>query len=98
MLRGGSFDQSGASPRLHEEWRNNETPLSSACRIQEVQLPGIDLGPHNGMEAGSIGKAQSAMVSSMLLILFLLSHRHAAPHRRSDDETRVQDPQPNQIC
>ena len=44
-----------------------------------AQLPGIDPGHHNGGVPGGIGKAQSAKASSMVLMLFLLSHRHAAP-------------------
>ena len=37
MLRGGSFDRSAASPRLHEEWRkHHEAELSSADQTQEV--------------------------------------------------------------
>ena len=44
-----------------------------------AQLPGIDPGPHNGEGPGGIGKAHSAKASSMVLMLFLLSHRRAAP-------------------
>ena len=37
MLRVGSFDRSGASPRLHEEWRkHHEAVLSNADRIRAV--------------------------------------------------------------
>ena len=38
-----------------------------------AHLPGIDPGPHNGVGPGSIGTAQSAKASSMVLMLFLLS-------------------------
>ena len=87
-LRGGSFDRSGASPRLHEEWRkHHEAELSSADRIQDVhgthtRQPNCQesiLGPHNGGVPGGIGRAQRTKASSMMLILFMLSHRHAAP-------------------
>ena len=44
-----------------------------------AQLPGIDPGLHNVVEPGSDGKAQSAKASSMVLMLFLLLQRHAAP-------------------
>ena len=38
MLRGGSFDQSGASPRLQEAWsEHHEAEPSSADQIQEVR-------------------------------------------------------------
>ena len=65
MLRGGSIDRSGASPRLPEELRkHHEAELSSADRIQEVpgthkrqpSCPGIDPGAHNGEGPGGIGK------------------------------------------
>ena len=37
MLRGGSFDHSGASPRHREEWRKRrEATPSTADRIQAV--------------------------------------------------------------
>ena len=58
-------------------------PVSSKFRRlnphTSAHLPGIDPGPHNGGEPGGIGKAQSAEASSMVLMLFLLPHRHAAP-------------------
>ena len=43
-----------------------------------AHLPGIDPGPHSGVGPGGIGKAQSAKAPKVLM-LFLLSHRHAAP-------------------
>ena len=48
-----------------------------------AQLPGIDPGPHNGEGPGGIGKAQSAKASSMVLMLFLLSHRTQASQHES---------------
>ena len=44
-----------------------------------AQLFGIDPGHHNGVGTGGVGKAQSAKASSMVLMLFLLRHRHAVP-------------------
>ena len=60
-----------------------EAELSSDDLIQEVhgthkRQPGC-LGPAMSVRPGGIGKAQSAKASSMVLMLFLLSHRHAAP-------------------
>ena len=38
---------------------------------------GIDPGPHKGVGPGGVGNAQSAKASSIVLMLFLLLHRHA---------------------
>ena len=43
-----------------------------------AHLPGMAPGLHNGVVPGAIGEAQSAKASSMVQMLFLLSHRHAA--------------------
>ena len=64
MFRGGSFDRSGAGLELHAEWK----------RRREVEP-----GPHKGGGPGGADKAQSAKASSMVLMLFLLMHRHAGP-------------------
>ena len=88
MSRGGSFDQSGAGLELCVGWRKRrKVVLSNTDLIQEVlrnpqtsaQLFGIDPGPHNGAGPGGVGKAQSAKASSMVLMLYLLLHRHAVP-------------------
>ena len=44
-----------------------------------AHLPGIDPGPHYGAGPGGVGNAQSANVSSIVLMLSLLLHRHAVP-------------------
>ena len=44
-----------------------------------AQLSGMDPGPHSGVGPGGAGNAQSAKASSMVLMLFLLLHRHAVP-------------------
>ena len=88
MLRGGSFDRSDAGLEFYVGWRkHHEVVPSNADRIQAVEgthklqpncpesirVPTLVGGPKG------IGRAQSAKASSMVLILFLLSHRHAAP-------------------
>ena len=44
-----------------------------------AHLPGVAPGPHNGVGLRGIGNAQSAKASSMILMLFVLSQRHATP-------------------
>ena len=43
-----------------------------------AHLHGMAPGLHNGVVPGAIAEAQSAKASSMVQMLFLLSHRHAA--------------------
>ena len=68
--------------------RDGESTMSSyltapICRRfkepeTSAQLFGIDSG-HNGVGFGGAGKAQLAKGSLMVLMLFLLLHRHAVP-------------------
>ena len=44
-----------------------------------AQLFGIDPGAYNGEGPGSVGNAQSAKASSIVLMLFLLLNCHAVP-------------------
>ena len=73
-------------PGLHGEWkwrRADEFSSTGQIRLQEP----AHVGPASWNRsrspqrcgAGSTGKAQSAKAFSMVLMLFLLSHRHAAP-------------------
>ena len=86
--RDGNSRQPGGYQELHGEWRMRiADELSTVHQNQEVwgiektsaNLPGIASGPHNGVEPGSIGRAQSGRASSMTLIPLLMSRRQAAP-------------------
>ena len=84
-LRGDTSGQSGGYQEPHGEWRvRRADELSIVHQNQEVR--GIHKRPPTYQEllqvpqwcgAGGIGNAQSAKASSMVLMLFLLSHRHA---------------------
>ena len=61
--------------QYRSESGSSRNPQTSA------QLFGIDPAPHKGVGPGGVGKAQSAKASSMVLMLFLLLHRHAVPSK-----------------
>ena len=44
-----------------------------------AHVSGMDPGLHSGVRPGGVGKAQSVNASSIVLMLFLLRHRHAVP-------------------
>ena len=52
---------------------------NAPCIDTFAHLLGIDPGPHSGVGPRGAGNAQSAKASSMVLMLFLLLHRHAVP-------------------
>ena len=86
MSRGGSFDRLDASREFLRGMENAPCMRTFQYRSEpgglrnpqmSAQLFGIDLGPHNGVRPGGVGKAQSAKVWSIVLMLSLLLHRHA---------------------
>ena len=88
MFRGGSFDRPGAGLELHEKWkRRREVELSntdqilaaSGTRTHQPSILESNLVPTIVWGPGGVAKAQSAKASSIVLMLFPLLHRHAAP-------------------
>ena len=89
ISRDGSSDRCVGCPELREEWKMHHADVLSIFHLSpgglrnphtSAHIPGTVPGPHNGVEPGGIGKAQSAKASSItLIVLTLVSRRHAAP-------------------
>ena len=88
MSHDGNFDQLVASQEFFVGWRTHRACAPSSIDRSMVvlrnpqtsaQLFGIDPGPHSGVGPGGVGEAQSVKASSIVLMLFLLRHRHAVP-------------------
>ena len=60
-------------------FQNRSEPGGLGKPQTSAQLIGIEPSPHSGVGPGGIGSAQSVKASSIVLMLFLLRHRHAVP-------------------
>ena len=84
MFHDGNFDQSVASRLYFVGWRMHHACALSKTGVlrnpqTSAQLSGMDPGPNNGVGPGGVSKTQSEKASSIVLMLFLLRHRHAVP-------------------
>ena len=93
MFRGGSFDRSGEGLELHEEWKkrrevepSNTDLIRAASGIRTHQL---SLVPTRVWGQAALAKRSQQKASSMVLMLFLLLFRHAAPEEIARNQVHM---------